>query len=88
MRGKNSCIVVRDTGPGIRPHERVRIWNRHAQGAAASAATPGMGLGLNLVRAIANAHDGTAGCVNLEESGAEFWIELPEGDPLRSANAV
>jgi signal transduction histidine kinase len=47
-----------------------------------------MGLGLNLVRAIANAHDGTAGCVNLEESGAEFWIELPEGDPLRSANAV
>ena len=88
MRGKNPRIVVRDTGPGIRPHERERIWSRHARGAAASAATPGMGLGLSLVRAIANAHDGKAGCENLEESGAEFWIELPEGDPLGSANAV
>ena len=88
MRGKNPRIVVRDTGPGIRLHEIERIWNRHARGAAASAATPGMGLGLSLVRAIANAHDGTAGCENLEESGAEFWIELPEGDPLRLANAV
>jgi signal transduction histidine kinase len=47
-----------------------------------------MGLGLSLVRAISNAHDGTAGWENSEDSGAEFWIELPEGDPLRSANAV
>jgi signal transduction histidine kinase len=88
MNVKNPRIVVRDSGPGLRSHEMDRIWKRHSRGAAASASTPGMGLGLSLVRAIANAHDGTADCANLEASGAEFWIELPEGDPLRSANSV
>jgi len=81
-------FVVSDTGPGVRPHELERIWQRHARGSAASARTPGMGLGLSLVRAIATAHNGTAGCRNGDDGGAEFWIELPVGDPLAAANAV
>ena len=64
------------------------IWQRHARGSASSARTPGMGLGLSLVRAIATAHNGSAGCRNGDEGGAEFWIELPLGDPLAAANAV
>ena len=82
-------IVVKDTGPGMKPEEMERIWARHARGSAASAATPGMGLGLSLVRAIATAHGGTCGCANRKEGGAVFWIELPiqnadnpdEGEP-------
>ena len=85
---KKDRLVVRDTGPGVAIHELDRIWQRHARGSAASANTPGMGLGLSLVRAIANAHGGTTGCGNREEQGAEFWIELPSGDPLETGNAI
>lgn len=81
-------LIVRDTGPGVASHEMERIWQRHARGSAASATTPGMGLGLSLVRAIATAHGGTTGCGNREEPGAEFWIELPSGDPLETGNAI
>ena len=79
MEVREHCVrlIVRDTGPGVRPHESEQIWMRHVRGSAASAKTPGMGLGLSLVRAIATAHDGTTGCANREEGGAEFWIELP-----------
>lgn len=70
-------ITVRDSGPGIRPDEMQRIWQRHARGSAASSLTPGMGLGLSLVRAIAIAHGGSAGCANRAEGGAQFWMEFP-----------
>ncbi len=70
-------IIVRDTGPGLRPDEMDLIWQRHTRGSAASARTPGMGLGLSLVRAVAIAHGGTTGCVNRKSGGSEFWIELP-----------
>ena len=70
-------IIVRDNGPGLRPDEIERVWQRYSRGSASSARTPGMGLGLSLVHAIATAHHGTAGCANRPEGGAEFWIELP-----------
>jgi len=74
-----SCTVqVIDSGPGIRPEEIDRIWMRFIRGTAASAKTPGMGLGLSLVQAVANAHGGKAGCNNnVPGTGATFWIKLP-----------
>lgn len=81
-------IVVLDSGPGLSPTDLTKIWQRHTRGSAATANTPGMGLGLALVRALAHAHHGNAGCRNRDEGGAEFWIELPAGDPLASANGV
>jgi signal transduction histidine kinase len=70
-------IIVRDTGPGVHAAEKERIWLRHARGSAVSARTPGMGLGLSLVHAIAIAHGGSTGCATRDARGAEFWIELP-----------
>ena len=70
-------IRVLDTGPGLKPDELGQVWHRYVRGSAASASTPGMGLGLSLVRAIATAHGGTTGCANRDGGGAEFWISLP-----------
>lgn len=81
-------ISVVDTGPGLTAVDLDKIWQRYVRGSAANANTPGMGLGLSLVRALAHAHNGQAGCRNRAEGGAEFWIDLPAGDPLASANAV
>ncbi len=70
-------LQVQDTGPGLTQDDMQRIWRRFARGSAASATTPGTGIGLPLVRAVARAHYGDAGALNREEGGAEFWIRLP-----------
>lgn len=88
MHGEQARISVRDTGPGLTPADLTKIWRRHMRGSAASASTPGMGLGLSLVQALVHAHNGSTGCSNHDEGGAEFWIDLPAGDPLASANVV
>lgn len=86
--GEQARIAVRDTGPGLTAADQTKIWQRFTRGSASSAATPGMGLGLSLVRALAHAHGGSAHCRNRDEGGADFWIDLPAGDPLASANVV
>src|SRR5690242_14597352 len=49
-------LSVWDTGPGIPPAERGRIFDRFERGSAAEASgKPGSGLGLAIVRAIADA---------------------------------
>jgi signal transduction histidine kinase len=81
-------VLVRDTGPGLSATDLTCIWKRFTRGSAASANTPGMGLGLSLVHAIATAHGGHVGCRNRDEGGAEFWIDLPAGDLSHAANIV
>jgi signal transduction histidine kinase len=70
-------LHVRDSGPGLSEDDPQKIWRRFMRGSAASASTPGIGLGLSLVRAVARAHRGEAGALNLAEAGADFWIRLP-----------
>lgn len=70
-------LHVRDTGPGVSPSDAQRIWHRFMRGSASSAAHPGIGLGLSLVRAVATAHRGEAGVDNRPGGGADFWIRLP-----------
>jgi len=79
-------LRVQDTGPGLTQKDLENIWRRFARGSAASARTPGTGIGLALVRAVALAHFGEAGALNRPEGGAEFWVRLPltpdVGDPV------
>jgi len=70
-------LAVIDYGPGIAPGQRERIFDRFHRGSTAAAA--GSGLGLPIVRAVAQAHGGT---VTLEaplagETGARFLLRLP-----------
>jgi signal transduction histidine kinase len=80
--GADVCTIhVLDTGPGIKPGEEETIWQRFVRGSAASAKSPGMGLGLSLVRAVATAHGGNAGARTRDEGGSDFWITLPAQGP-------
>jgi two-component system OmpR family sensor kinase len=59
--GGSALLSVVDTGPGIPAAERQQVFERFHRGAAA-AGTPagsGSGLGLSIVRRIADAHDAT-----------------------------
>jgi len=51
-------VTVTDTGPGILPADHVRAAERFFRGEAARH-TPGFGLGLTLVQAVAHLHGGT-----------------------------
>ena len=55
--GAWAVIAVADTGPGLSPADRARAMDRFFR-ADASRNTPGSGLGLSLVRAVAQLHRG------------------------------
>ena len=55
--GTAARITVSDNGPGIPPEERSRVFDRFYR--RAGTASPGSGLGLSIVKAIADAHGAT-----------------------------
>jgi two-component system OmpR family sensor kinase len=55
--GERPLIKVLDTGPGIPPEDRVRVFDRFYRRPGTS--PPGSGLGLAIVRSIADAHAAT-----------------------------
>jgi signal transduction histidine kinase len=67
---------VRDGGPGVDEDVRETIFERFHQGDSATAAE-GSGLGLSIVRAIAEAHGGTAHVESPPGQGATFILTLP-----------
>jgi signal transduction histidine kinase len=72
-------IVVRDDGPGIPEADRERVFRRFIRLDAARS-TPGSGLGLALVKAVAELHGMT---IALEDAapGLRVRITLPRGEP-------
>lgn len=71
-------IDVRDTGPGIPEDEQPRIFQRFYRGAAHQA-EEGVGIGLYLVRQIANGQGGYVKVASPEGGGALFSLYLPRG---------
>jgi signal transduction histidine kinase len=70
-------LWVRDTGPGVPPADRERIFARFARRAPGRGHSEGAGLGLAIVAAIAAAHGGAARVVDTPGGGATFVLELP-----------
>jgi two-component system OmpR family sensor kinase len=69
-------LWVRDTGPGVPPEHRDHIFQRFGRGIV-PAHDEGFGLGLSIVHAIADAHDGTVHVEDADPHGARFVITLP-----------
>jgi signal transduction histidine kinase len=70
-------ITFADTGMGIAPEDLSRIWERLYR-ADKSRSQRGLGLGLSLVRAFAEAHGGTATVKSEPGQGSRFTITLPQ----------
>lgn len=74
-------FTVTDSGPGVRPEDRERIFQRFAHGAPADGSRhAGAGLGLAIVAAIAQAHSGSLGVGGEYGHGAVFTLTVPVGD--------
>jgi signal transduction histidine kinase len=70
---------VADTGPGIAPDEQAAIFERFARGGDRRRRSEGAGLGLAIVRAVAEAHGGRVLLDSRPGAGARFTIVVPTG---------
>jgi len=75
--GGHAEITVSDRGPGVPPALRERIFEPFYRLPGASERQGGVGLGLALVRQIAERHGGTVQCQEREGGGARFVLRLP-----------
>jgi signal transduction histidine kinase len=71
-----AALTVEDTGIGIPSEEQSRVWERLYR-TDASRSARGLGLGLSLVRAIMQAHQGSAELVSSPGSGSAFTLTFP-----------
>jgi len=71
-------LAVGDDGPGIEPDDLPHVFERFYRADPARQRSSGTsGLGLAIVRALADAHAGTVGVQPVEPHGARFWLRLP-----------
>lgn len=80
-------LWVRDTGVGIDPAEQERIFDRFARGRAGRR-TEGAGLGLAIVRTIAEAHKGRVVLESEPGMGATFTMILPGTPPPEAPTVI
>jgi two-component system sensor histidine kinase KdpD len=73
-------VSVRDHGPGVAKGQEELIFEKFTRGHAESA-TPGVGLGLAICRAIVEAHRGRIRVEPTHPHGSTFTFTLPLGTP-------
>jgi len=76
--GRNVAIEVEDNGPGVRPHERKRIFERfYRADDLLSRQTVGTGLGLAIAKKIVELHGGRIELDSRVGQGSTFRVLLP-----------
>ncbi len=77
VAGNTVTLTVRDHGPGIAENDRERVFEPFFRPAGRAESAGGWGLGLALVREIAELHDGTVTYEAGKDAGAGFVVTLP-----------
>jgi len=79
VNGNDLVLEIHDDGPGVPTRYETAIWERFERGAhRLNAVTPGLGIGLAIVQAIAEAHGGEAAYRRSERlGGACFSLLIP-----------
>jgi two-component system phosphate regulon sensor histidine kinase PhoR len=82
LEGPDFIIAVSDTGPGIPPEHRSRIFERfYVVDKSRSRKLGGTGLGLSIVKHIVQLHGGTVSLDSAEGRGTTFTVRLPLAAP-------
>jgi two-component system sensor histidine kinase KdpD len=78
-------VSIADDGPGLPTGREEAVFQKFTRGERESA-TPGVGLGLAIVRALVEAHQGKVTAAQRPGGGAVFTFTLPLGIPPRIAD--
>jgi two-component system sensor histidine kinase MprB len=84
---EDGTVSVRDHGPGIDPADLPYVFDRFYR-AAAARGLPGAGLGLAIVRQVAEAHGGSVEAANAPDGGAVLQLHLPSEPRLPTSYPV
>jgi len=71
------AITIHNQGSFIPPEEREKVFQRFYRCTGSSGAVSGTGIGLSVVRRIAEAHHGSVSVESDRASGTTFAITLP-----------
>jgi signal transduction histidine kinase len=77
-------LWVRDGGPGIPTDEQPHVFDRFRRGSRGRGPSEGAGLGLSIVKAIAQAHHGRVELDSRSGQGSTFTVVLPVDQPERT----
>ncbi len=81
VEGDHVAVWIEDNGPGLPPGREEELFKMFERGHKESA-TPGVGLGLAICRAIIEAHGGSIRADSAgSRQGARFVFTLPRGNP-------
>ncbi|MEM6559654.1 MAG: ATP-binding protein [Myxococcota bacterium] len=72
-----AILRVQDEGPGVSDELKERIFDRFEQGEAGASSSRGSGIGLSIVKELAELHDGSVRVLDGETRGAVFELRLP-----------
>jgi signal transduction histidine kinase len=81
LRGDHARLWVRDGGPGVPFADQDRIFERFSRAGNGRRRSEGAGLGLAIVRAIAEAHGGRVELLSRPGAGALFTVDVPTEPP-------
>jgi len=74
---RRASLIVQDSGSGIAADELPHVFERFSTGAPTVGGGRGTGLGLSLVRAVAEGHGGEVRATSVPGLGSKFEIVLP-----------
>ncbi len=81
LREASLQLAVADRGPGLKPGDEEKVFQRFYRSDGSRAG--GIGLGLSIAQRLVEAHNGRISAANRPGGGALFLIELPATEPLR-----
>jgi signal transduction histidine kinase len=76
--GDRVRVLIRDTGIGMTPEEKLRLFNQFFRGESSAVRDqPGWGLGLHVTKRLVELQGGRIGAESELGKGSTFWFTLP-----------
>ena len=69
-------VEIADTGKGIAPSERDKVWDRYYRSSQAKRAVMGSGIGLSICKNLLVLHEARYGIDSVVNNGSTFWFEM------------